>query len=136
MHSRIIALCAAVVLTPLTVSAQGARSPHVQQGVTVKEEKAGLLARATVRPDSATHIAMDRVPGGRVTKAEIEMEGGKLVYSFDLAVSGKSGVDEVLVDAHTGAIVSVEHESVAKERKEQRADKAKAAAQHEKSKKP
>jgi uncharacterized membrane protein YkoI len=79
--------------------------------VTVSEEERGLLAQATVRSDSAMKIARARVPGGRIVKAEIENEDGKLVYSFILKVAGKAGVEEVNVDAKTGAVVAVEHEN-------------------------
>jgi len=33
-----------------------------------------------------------------------------LIWSFDLTVAGKPGVEEVEVDALTGKIVGVEHE--------------------------
>lgn len=71
----------------------------------VTEEEPGLLAQARITPDSAIKIAMGRVPGGRITEAEIEMEGGLLVYSFDFVVAGKEGKEEVEVDALTGAVV-------------------------------
>jgi hypothetical protein len=125
MHSRALLSCACVLLTPLVASAQAVPS---QRGATVKEERPGLLARAVVGPDSATKIAMARVPGGRVTEAEIEIEHGKLVYSFDLAVPGRSGVEEVLVDARTGTVVSVEHEDDAVGRAEPPADSTKPPA--------
>ena len=79
--------------------------------VTVSEEERGLLAQATVKPDSAMQIARARIPNGRITKAEIENENGKLVYSFILKVTGKAGVEEVNVDAKTGAVVAVGHEN-------------------------
>lgn len=125
MLSRALRLCACVLLTPLVASAQAAPS---QRGATVKEERPGLLARAAIGPDSATKIAMARVRGGRVTQAEIETEHRKLVYSFDLAVPGKPGVEEVLVDARTGTVVSVEHEDDAMGRAEPRADSTKPPA--------
>ncbi len=77
----------------------------------LKEEEHGLLAQATIRPDSARHLAMSRVPGGKVVEAVIEREDGKVVYSFELKVAGKSGVEEVLIDAKTGSVISVEHEN-------------------------
>jgi uncharacterized membrane protein YkoI len=107
MRARVLVFCSFVLGLPVSVAAQGA--PR-QPAVVVKEEQPGLLARATVSPDSATRMALARVPSARVAKAEIEMEHRKLVYSFDLAVTGKPGVEEVLVDATTGVIISVEHE--------------------------
>jgi hypothetical protein len=96
-----------------------------QPAVAVKEEAPGLLARATVTPDSARARALARVPRGRIAAAEIEEEDGKLVYSFDIKVPGRSGIEEVLVDARTGAVVSQEHEDAAQEAAE-RASEARA----------
>jgi hypothetical protein len=97
------------------------------QAVTIKEEKPGLLKLAKVTPEAATASALAKVPGGKIDKGEIEKEKGKLIYSFDIKVEGKSGIDEVAVDAMTGKVLGVEHESPAAEAKEAAADKAKAA---------
>ena len=97
------------------------------QSVSVKEEKAGMLKSAKITPAAATATALAKVPGGKVQSAEIEKEGGKLVYSFDIKVAGKSGIDEVLVDAATGAVISTTHETPADEAKEAKEAKAKAA---------
>lgn len=97
------------------------------QSVTVKEEKAGMLKLAKVTPSAATATALAKVPGGKVQSAEIEKEDGKLVYSFDIKVAGKSGIEEVLVDAMSGTVVSAEHESAADEAKEAKEDRAKEA---------
>ncbi len=63
-----------------------------------------------------------------ISSGEIEEEDGKLVFSFDIKVPGKSGTEEVLVDAKTGAIVSVEHESAADEAREAAKDAKKKPA--------
>jgi uncharacterized membrane protein YkoI len=80
-------------------------------GVKIEEDKQGLWARATLAPDSAIKIALARVPGGTITEAELEEEDGRLIYSFEIKVAGKTGEDEVHVDATTGAVLKVEHES-------------------------
>ena len=49
---------------------------------------------------------------------ELERETGKLVYSYDLKVAGKSGMEEVNVSAMTGKVLAREHESAAKVKKE------------------
>lgn len=72
--------------------------------VQVKEKSEGLLARATVKPDSAQKIALASVPGGKITEVEIEEEDGKLVYEIDIAA--EDGSREIYVDATTGAIVA------------------------------
>ena len=96
------------------------------QGMPVKEEKPGLLKRAKIAPAAAETAAKAKVPAGIIRSAEIEEENGKLIYSFDIVTKGKSGVDEVNVDAMTGAVV-VQHETPADEAKEKAKD-AKAAA--------
>ncbi len=104
------------------------------QSVTVKEEKPGLLKKAKITSEAAIATAQAKVPNAKLTSAEIEQEGGKLIYSFDFTTAGKSGIDEVNVDAMTGKQVGkVEHESPAAEKKEAKSDSAKAKA---KAKKP
>jgi hypothetical protein len=89
---------------------QVARNVTGNVSVKVKEDRPGLLARATIRPEAALRIALARVPGGRVREAEIEVERRRLVYSFELAVPGTKGVHEVIVDAASGAVLVVEDE--------------------------
>ena len=94
--------------------------------VRLKEEATGLLAKAKVTPDAAATAAQPRVPRARLTAAEIEEENGKLIYSFDFKTKGKSGIDEVTVDATTGAVLTVEHESP----KDEAGEKADEARKH------
>ena len=70
-----------------------------------------LVAQATVTPDSAQAIALRQIPGGSIRSGEILRESGKLTYSFGIKVEGKTGLDRVQVDAMSGSIVSVKHES-------------------------
>lgn len=77
----------------------------------VKEESPGLADQARISGDSATKIALQRLPNGTIESAELEIEDGRLVYSFEFSLPGVEGVEEVLVDAGTGTVVSVEHES-------------------------
>jgi len=44
------------------------------------------------------------------------------MFSYDIKTSGKSGIDEVNVDAITGKIIGVGHESAAAEKKEAEAE--------------
>lgn len=59
-----------------------------------------------------------------MTEAELEAENGCLVYSFDVRVAGRSGIDEVLVDAGSGKVLQRHHESPKQEADEAAADKA------------
>ena len=96
--------------------------------VTVLEDEPGLLAQAVIPADSAVALARARVPGAHISKAEIENEDGRLIYTFDMTAGGEQGeeaeeaeeaeeeegpeaVMEVHVDALTGAVLSVEEES-------------------------
>lgn len=67
----------------------------------------------------ARATALARVPGGRVSAQELEEEDGRLIYSYDIEVPGRSGVQEVNVDAMTGEVVGEEHEGAAAEQAEQ-----------------
>ncbi len=106
------------LLTTAVLLAVSATAALSQQVPTVKEESPGLQAKAKVPPAQALQIAMTKVPNGVLQEAEIEQEGGKLVYSFDIKVTGKSGSEEVEVDAMTGKVLSVEHESPEEEANE------------------
>jgi uncharacterized membrane protein YkoI len=89
--------------------------------------KADLSAMAKVSVDAAKKSALDRVnaPGASVTKSELEVEHGCLVYSYDISVPGSTGVQEVIVDAGSGKVLKTEHESAAKEAAEKTMDKMK-----------
>lgn len=99
---------------PLAAVALGAcatRVPIDETGpdAAVTEEEPGLFAAASISPDSATVLAKRRVTG-RISKAELERDGGVLLYSFDIRVPGQRGITEVHVDARTGEVLGVEHE--------------------------
>lgn len=98
-------------------------SMQQQATVKVKESTPGLAAQATITADSAQKLAVAEVPRGRVREAELEMEQNTLVYSYDIKRRGKSGVEEVLIDAKTGAVVSKKHESAKAEAREEAGEK-------------
>jgi len=108
--NRNVAAAFLILASAVTVGAQGAP--------TVKEEKPGLLAKAKVAAAAAIATAQAKVPNGKLDSIEIEEEDGKLIYTMTFKTTGKSGVDEVNVDAMTGKQVGkVEHESPAAEKK-------------------
>lgn len=107
----------------------GVASVSAAQGVKVTETKPGLLKRAKITSDSAVAVAKAKLPKATVNSAEIEEEDGRLIFSFDMKTAGKSGIDEVNVDALTGKIVGkVQHESAADEKKEAADEAAKKPA--------
>ena len=92
------------------------------QAFAAEPPQAALARQASVSKAAATKTALSRVPGGQVRSAEIEREHGRLIWSFDLAQAGKSGITEVQVSATTGKIVSEQHESGAHEAAEAAAE--------------
>jgi uncharacterized membrane protein YkoI len=73
-----------------------------------------LKAMARIPIDQADAIALEAVEGAAADKTvvehELEVEGGVLVYSIEVKVKGKKGVDELLIDAGDGKILKTEHE--------------------------
>lgn len=104
------------LIIPLALLVGASSAPLGPQKPTVKEERPGLLAKATISPDSAQRLALGKVPGGKVVEGEIEEEDGKLIYSFDVRVDGKAGYREVHIDARTGEVLGVKQEGGAKEK--------------------
>lgn len=94
----------------------------------VTEEKVGLLKQAKITPEAALATATAKVPGTTFKGAEIEREDGKLLYVFSFTKAGSKGEEEVLVDALTGVLHKLEHESPEDEAREAAADAAKAKA--------
>ena len=66
---------------------------------------------ATVDEATARRTALSEVPGGEVAKASLENEDNRLIWSLDIKVAGKEGIEEIHVDAKTGKVVKSEHES-------------------------
>ena len=114
----------ALLLAASVAGAQGATHPKKA------ESQADLQKEAKMTMVDARAMALREVPNSKVQAGEIEREGGKLIYSFDMKVANKSGIDEVNIDAMTGKLVSKQHETPKDEKAEAKADKkaAKAAA--------
>ncbi|MEO8576392.1 MAG: PepSY domain-containing protein [Gemmatimonadales bacterium] len=85
---------------------------------TRKDTPASLQREARISMATARAKALKVVPTGKVTSEELEREKGKLIYSFDIKVAGKSGIEEVNIDAKTGAVLAHEHETPKMEMKE------------------
>ncbi len=131
--SRIVltATVVAATLTAIPAFAQATKAATAEKHESMAQEKhetmAQLKAQTKISESAAKATALAKVPGGRVKSSELEREKGKLIYSFDIATKGKSGIDEVQVDAITGDIVGgVVHESPKAEKKEAAAEKKEA----------
>jgi len=80
-------------------------------------------SQAKITKEEATATALSQVSGGMVKTAELEKEGSKLVWSFDISTANSQNITEVMVDANTGKIVSKQMETPADQAKEAAADK-------------
>lgn len=116
-----------VLALSAAAAAAGAQQPKHHKRA---ETQAELQKEAKMTMADARAMALKEVPGAKIQAGEIEREGGKLIYSFDMKVAGKSGIDEVNIDAMTGKLVAHQHETPKDERAEAKADAkaAKAAA--------
>jgi len=101
-----------------TVGAAQATKPSYKRDIPSKLSKQGKIAE-----DSAAVIALAKVPNGKIQSVELEEEDGKLQYSYDIKVPGKSGIEEVNISAVDGHVIGVEHESASDEKKEPAAEK-------------
>jgi uncharacterized membrane protein YkoI len=116
---------AATIALAVSFAALGAAGAQ-QQGAYKRDIPDSLAKSAKISEADAVATARKRVPKGAIQAVELEREKGKLMYSFDMKIPGKSGIEEVNVDAISGKVLSVAHETAATEAKEAAAD-AKAA---------
>jgi uncharacterized membrane protein YkoI len=135
---KVIALAVAIAATTSVAGAQAtstaAKSTVAKSTVktgTIKrhhtkvqkeESQATLMKEAKVSEATARATALAQVPNGSVKSSEIERENGKLIYSFDITVPGKTGIEEVNVNAIDGSVVAHEHETPKSEKKEAAAE--------------
>lgn len=89
-------------------------------GCATEKSQAELRARAKISQAQAQQTALTKAPGGTVKSSELEEEKGRLVWSFDIAKPGTKDLTEVLVDAVTGDVVSIENESPAQQEQEEK----------------
>jgi len=89
------------------------------------KEQARMESKAKITKAEAQNIALTKVADGSVKDAEIEKEGGKLVWSFDITRPGTKDITEVRLDAMTGKVVNVDVESPKDQAKEAVEDAAK-----------
>ena len=115
---------ATLFATMLTLGAAATASAQAAKATTKKEatSQAALRKEAKIAEADARKTALAAVPGGKVKSHELEREKGKLIYSYDIKVAGKSGIEEVNIDAMTGEIVAHEHEDAKTEAKEKKAE--------------
>ncbi len=82
---------------------------------------ANLPALAKISFQDALRAALAKAPGS-VIKAELEVEDGNLMYSFEI-VSADRKITEVEIDAGNGKVLNTENEEGEKEAKADEAGK-------------
>jgi uncharacterized membrane protein YkoI len=108
MFKKLLSTVLLLVVVPV-ISLAGSYSKDLPQK---------LMANAKVSEAEAAVTALSKVSGGEIKAVEIESEGGKLIYSYEIRVKGRAGIEEVNIDAITGKLIGVEHENAATEKKE------------------
>jgi uncharacterized membrane protein YkoI len=106
----------AAVKTSTTASATGKRHHRSVK----KDTQADLQKEAKISEADARATALKEVPNGTVKSEELEREKGKLIYSYDISVPGKSGIEEVNINAMDGSVVAKSHETPRTEKAEAR----------------
>lgn len=81
---------------------------------------AGLAKLAQVEAEKIAVAKLKSSKPASTASAELEAEHGCLIWSFDLRVPGKLGIEEIQVGAGNGKVLSVKHESVRAEKTEMR----------------
>jgi uncharacterized membrane protein YkoI len=106
MKRIILALALAV---PFLASADDLNCSVKAKKLTSKKD---MMAMAKVSEADARKAAIDSVkaPGATISKGGLEVEDGCLIYDFDVKVPGKSGIEEVAIDAGNGKILQAKHE--------------------------
>ena len=69
-----------------------------------------------------TALGAVNASGAAITKGGLEVEDGCLVYSYDIKIPGKNGIEEVIIDAGSGKVLKTEHEGSVKEALEKSVD--------------
>jgi len=79
------------------------------------------LAKISKPEAEKTALAKIKMSRKEIQRSELEVEQGCLIYSFDVRVASKPGIEKIVVDAGSGKILSHQHET----RKQAAAEQAK-----------
>ena len=114
MH-KVRTLVLAGALTAVGSSFAGAQKVAVSSGTVARvavdepariEIKPGTEGRARISPNRAKAIALARVPG-QVAGGELHDQDGRFVYDIKVLPEKKKTYSKVVIDARTGAVISV-----------------------------
>lgn len=132
MNRRLEGALLTAALLAIGVSAEGSGThPHH-----AAKPDSALAAHARVKMQTARATALARVPGSKFKAVELEREKGIVIWSFELVVPGKPGIEEVNVGALNGKVISVQHEGARTEASEARQERAEARRDSTKAAKP
>jgi uncharacterized membrane protein YkoI len=127
---KVIALAVAIAATTSVAGAQASTvakstvktgtmaKPKHHRAMKKEESQAALQKEAKISEATARATALAQVPNGVFKSSELERENGKLIYSYDITVPGKAGIEEINVNAMDGSVVNHEHENAKAEKKE------------------
>jgi hypothetical protein len=89
----------------LLFSAEAANPPSSAPPTPVSTISAELAREARISPQQARMTALGQAHGGEIRSEGIERKDGRLTYFFQIQSSGRSGVEEVRVDATDGDVM-------------------------------
>jgi hypothetical protein len=96
-----------LLLLPLTASAKRLEcSIHPRD---ISNASLPGLAKVSQADAQATALATIAAPDASKAQGKLEVDRGCLVYTVEIRVPGKMGVEEVIVDAGTGSVLSKRH---------------------------
>lgn len=107
----IVGSLAALVLVTSQANAEKSTAEKPVAGtirVTKAPKRVDLPALAKISFDQALQAAIAAAPG-QVVKAELEVEDGCLMYSFEI-VTSKHAIVEVEIDAGNGAVLDIDRD--------------------------
>ena len=107
-----------LALAGVTVTAgemgEGKRALEGSIKVQGKHSEAELRKMAKIESKEAVRIALAAATGKESDKTvgdqELEVEGGCLLYSIEIKLTGQKGVQEILIDAGNGKVLGREDE--------------------------
>lgn len=111
-----VALALAVSFTAFSFAAEKAEKGKEEKKTAVvasirpqgEVKSADLPGLAKISFDAALRAALAAAPGS-VIKAELEVEDGNLMYSFEIVGANKK-VTEVEIDAGNGKVLDIDHD--------------------------
>lgn len=107
VHTLLAGVCVLVAASP--ASAAERCSIHPAKGLSGSQLAA--LAQVSQAEAEKTAVAKIGAKDVSIVGAELESEHGCLIWTLDLRITGKSGVQEVHIDAGNGNVLSVKHEN-------------------------